>query len=153
MGKRGLQVYAIETTIDDMNPQVYDHVMERLMKAGALEVTLQPVQAKKNRPAVILRCLALRTKMDAICDLILKETTTFGVRYYPVERKILQRKLRTVTVRRENIRVKMGFDERGKLIKQVPEYEDVKRIAQKTQRSLYDIINESMIIAIKSKSK
>ncbi|MBI4126645.1 MAG: DUF111 family protein [Deltaproteobacteria bacterium] len=153
MGRQEPPVVAIETTIDDMNPQVYDWVMERLFKAGALEVTLQPVQAKKNRPAIILRCLAPQKKRDAICDIILKETTTFGVRYYPVERKILERRMEKQTTRWGVVRMKVGIDKKGNVVKRVPEYDDVKRLAKKTGRSFYEITNTSTIMATKRRSK
>lgn len=150
--KRKSSVVVIEATIDDMNPQCYDAVMERLFAAGALDVVLIPVQAKKNRPAVILSCQAPSSKKDAICNLMLKETTTFGVRFYPVERKILTRQFRVLTTQQGNIRVKMGFDARGKLIKQVPEYEDVKRWAKRTGIPLpvaFQEITASTIMATK----
>src|SRR3989338_2857661 len=125
----GFPVLMVEATIDDMNPQLYDYIIERLFEAGAVDVTLQPIQMKKNRPAILLSCQSPWEKKDKICDLILKETTTFGVRYYPVERKVLTRELKTIATKVGKIRFKIGKDEKGNIIKQIPEYEDVKRIA------------------------
>lgn len=138
----GFPVVVIEATIDDMNPQVYDYLFERLLEAGAVEVTLQPVQAKKNRPAILLSCQAPWAKKDAISDLILRETTTFGVRYYPVERKVLLRELQTIIVKGKKVRIKVGKDQHGRILKRIPEYEDVKRLAKQLKKPLLQVYRE-----------
>ncbi len=138
----GYPVVVIEANIDDMNPQIFDHVMERLFRAGAVDVMLQPIQMKKNRPAVMLHCQAPWDKKDKVIDVILRETTTMGVRYYPVERKVLKRGFKTVKTRLGKIRMKTAYDNDDKAIKSVPEYEDVIKLARKTGRSVLSILNE-----------
>jgi pyridinium-3,5-bisthiocarboxylic acid mononucleotide nickel chelatase len=81
----------VETAIDDMNPEIFGYVMERLFDLGVLDVCLMPVYMKKNRPGTLLQVLCRPHQRDAVIALILAETTTLGVRYYPVERQVLAR--------------------------------------------------------------
>ena len=136
----GYPVVVIEANIDDMNPQIFDYVMERLFKAGAVDVALQPIQMKKNRPAILLHCQAPWDKKENAIDVILKETTTLGVRYYPVERKILMREMKTVQTRFGKIRVKIARDDRGNIIKSIPEYNDLKKLSRRTGRSMLSVL-------------
>ncbi len=85
------EMLVIETNIDDMNPQHFDHVMERLFAAGARDVFLAPIQMKKNRPATLLTVICELARRDRLAAVILQETTTIGVRYYPVSRILLAR--------------------------------------------------------------
>ena len=82
----------LETNIDDLNPQVYEHVLNRLFAAGALNVTLTPMHMKKNRPATMLSVLC-RTAFDTdmLLPIILTETTTLGVRRSTIERVSMPR--------------------------------------------------------------
>lgn len=145
----GYRVVVIQADIDDMNPQVYDHVIDCLFDCGAADVELAPVQMKKNRPAVRLSVLCPWERKDDVMDLILRETTTFGVRYFPVERKILERKLVIRNTRFGNISFKIGLDDRGRAIKAVPEYDDVKKLAKKLRRPLLDIYADAAVAARK----
>ncbi len=77
----------LETNIDDMNPQLYAAVMEKLLAAGARDVWLTPVQMKKGRPGMVLSVLADTTDESALADLILRETTTLGVRAHQLHRR------------------------------------------------------------------
>ena len=76
----------VETNIDDMNPEIYGYVQEQLFAAGAADVWLQPVQMKKNRPGVMLSVLCDAEREDAIAYVLLRETSTLGVRVSPVSR-------------------------------------------------------------------
>ncbi len=131
----------IETNIDDMDPRIYQHVMERLLDAGALDVWLTPVIMKKSRPAVILSVLSEPGKTSALTDIVLRETTTFGVRVSRVDRQKLAREFVEVRTRHGSVRVKLG-KHGGKTLKDVPEYEDVKALAKKSGRPLTDVIKE-----------
>lgn len=145
----GFPVVVIQSDIDDMNPQLFDNVIGLLLSAGAADVDLAPIQKKKNRPAVRLTALSPWEKKDAIIDLILKETTTFGVRYWPVERRVLTRKLVEKRVKGKLIHFKLGIDSRGKVIKAVPEYEDVKKLAKQTHKPLIEIYRSALLDAEK----
>jgi len=112
-------IYVIETNIDDMNPQVYGTLMERLFVEGALDVFWTPVQMKKNRPGILVTVLCKEPELDNIIEILFKGTTTFGVRYYEVNRRILDREIKKV----DGKRVKIGRY-KGKLYKISQEYED-----------------------------
>lgn len=135
----GEKLIVIETNIDDMNPQIYDYVIERLLKAGALDVTVRPVIMKKRRPGAELKVLAAETLKKKLIEIILRETTTFGVRYYPVEREILDREIKAVKTKYGVIRAKLGFFN-GQEIKAMPEYEDCKKIAAAKGIPLFHVI-------------
>lgn len=128
---QGFPVVVVEATIDDMNPQVYDYVMERLFERGVIDVTLTPVQMKKNRPGIVLACQVPWHLKDAAIAVILRETTTTGVRFYPVDRRVMTREIQTITTKHGKIRVKVARDDELGIVKHIPEYDDVKAIAKK----------------------
>jgi uncharacterized protein (TIGR00299 family) protein len=118
----------IETNIDDMNPEFYDYVLDRLLAAGARDVFLSPIQMKKNRPGTLLRVIAEPKDREALARIILSETSTIGVRYYPVGRIILKRSSEKLKTRHGTIRVKVVEEPNGTR-RVTPEYDDLKRIA------------------------
>lgn len=125
----GFPAVQLEANIDDMNPQWFDFVMDQLFAAGVVDVSLQPVQMKKNRPGVLLKILCPWDLKDKAIEIILKETTTLGVRYFPVERKILLREMKTVATRFGKLQVKFAKDPDAKIEKWIPEYEICRDIA------------------------
>jgi pyridinium-3,5-bisthiocarboxylic acid mononucleotide nickel chelatase len=128
----------LETNIDDLNPQVYEHVLNRLLVTGALDVTLTPMQMKKNRPATQLAVLCRPGDEDRLLPIILTETTTLGVRRSTIERVSLPRSIETVETRYGSIRVKVA---RWKDINRaVPEYDDCKRAAEASGAALIDVM-------------
>lgn len=131
----------IETTIDDMNPQWYDHLMELLFAQGALDVILVPVQMKKNRPGTLLMVLAQRTEKDALLQVLFRETTTIGIRSYPVERVKLPRREETLATPWGAVRVKV-IERPDGLMETVPEYEDCTRIAHEHRLPLKQVYQE-----------
>jgi uncharacterized protein (TIGR00299 family) protein len=132
------KVVVIETNIDDMNPQVYEYVMERLFKAGALDVFLTQIIMKKGRPGIKLTVLSDENKKQNMVDIILKETTTIGLRYYKTERSTLQRKTRKKKTRFGQSNVKITQVEG--MQKVTPEYNDCKRIAKKYNVPLVEVL-------------
>ena len=96
----------IETHIDDMNPEWYGHLMERCFTAGALDVAYEPIFMKKNRPATKITIIARRTHEAALANILLQESTTFGVRVYPVQRYEAQRDFIDVITDWGTVRVK-----------------------------------------------
>jgi len=137
------EMLVIETNIDDMNPQYFDHVMERLFTAGARDVFLAPVQMKKNRPATLLTVICEPARRDALVEIILQETTSIGVRYYPVQRLILKRESKTVKTRYGEVTVKIVEQPDGTK-RATPEYDDLKRIAAAKRVTLKTIHDEAM---------
>lgn len=132
-------VTVIETNIDDMNPQVYEYLMERLFKAGALDVFLTQVIMKKGRPGIKLTVLSGDREREEIIRLILKETTSIGLRFYRAERITLQREIKSIDTEFGRVRVKTSVLG-GEIEKTSPEYEDCKRIARRYGIPLLEVM-------------
>jgi len=122
------EMVVIETNIDDMNPEFYDYALERLFAAGARDVSLSPLQMKKNRPATLLRVIAEPALREKLAGIIFRETSTIGLRYYPVKRVTLKRAAARVKTKFGTIKVKVIAAPDGTK-RATPEYEDLKRIA------------------------
>jgi uncharacterized protein (TIGR00299 family) protein len=144
VGEAGDTIYdetitVIETNIDDMNPQVYEYVMERLFEKGALDVFLTQVIMKKSRPGVLLTVLCSAEKKNDLITIILKETTTIGVRFYDAGRITMQRNIELVTTKHGKVSVKQSA--LGSSVRMTPEYDDCKRIARNTGLSLLEVMD------------
>jgi uncharacterized protein (TIGR00299 family) protein len=143
--RRDESMLVIETNIDDMNPELYDFVLDRLFAAGARDVFLSPIQMKKNRPGTLLRVIAEPKDRDTLARIIFRETSSIGVRFYAVGRIILERHAETVQTRYGKIRVKV-VEEPGGTRRITPEYDDLKRIAAAKKvplKVLYDEVVRS----------
>ncbi len=125
----GSEFVVIETNIDDMIPELYGAVSEQLFAAGARDVWLTPIQMKKGRPGVLLSVLAPAALENVLADVILRETTTLGVRVRPVHRHEAQRSFTSVQTRYGDVRVKIKWLEQ-RVIGVKPEYEDCLRLAE-----------------------
>ncbi len=135
-------VTVIDTNIDDMNPQVYEHLGNLLFAAGALDVSLTPLMMKKMRPGVLLSVICVREKRDGLIALILRETTSIGLRYYEAGRAVMSRVIRKVDTRYGTVRVKISSHaEAGE--KFMPEYEDCRAIARKKGVPLLRVMEEA----------
>lgn len=147
VSKRGMTglsdkaITVIETNIDDMNPQIFEYVMEKLYKAGALDVYLTHVMMKKARPGVKLTVLCNEEKNDKLMDIILRETSTIGLRFYKAERRVLQREIKKTDTEFGRIRVKIS-KLGNEILKVTPEYEDCKRIAKKLNIPVIDVMRK-----------
>ena len=119
----------LETNIDDMNPQIYQYIFQRLLAAGALDVFLTPVQMKKNRPGVVLHVLSPQEKVNQLTEIIFQETTTLGLRVYPVSRKVLEREIWQIETPYGSVAVKVGRLEQA-IVNITPEYEECSKIAE-----------------------
>ena len=139
----GDELIEISANIDDLNPQLYDHVMERLFAAGARDVTLTPTIMKKGRPAIVLGVMAEAANRDALAEIIFAETSTIGMRFHGVARLKLQREIREVETRWGKVRVKLsGANGRGPT-NISPEYEDCRAIAEAHGVPLRVVIEEA----------
>jgi len=117
------RILVLECNIDDMNPQFFGSLIERLQGAGALDVYLSPVQMKKNRPGTLVTVLAPVALRDGMLDVLFHETTTIGVRFHEADRECLSREWATVSTRFGPVRIKIA--RRGGAVMNVaPEYED-----------------------------
>jgi pyridinium-3,5-bisthiocarboxylic acid mononucleotide nickel chelatase len=141
VGLGGLQqdrVWVLETNLDDLPAEVIGYCYDRLFEAGALDVFTTPIFMKKNRPGVLVSVLAPEEKMPALEEILFRETTTLGIRRYPVERHKLNRKAVTVSTPWGPVKGKLGWlDGRPPVFS--PEYEDCARIAQERGVALREV--------------
>ncbi len=123
-------VTVIEANIDDLSPQVFGYLMEKVLAAGALDVFFTPVQMKKNRPGVLVTLLCKPEDRIRMSDLIFSETTTLGVRYRDEQREILRREHLTVETEFGSIKMKIARAQDGRLVNYAPEFEDCRAAAE-----------------------
>ena len=137
----------IETTIDDMNPEIYDYARQRLLAAGAKDVWLTPVQMKKGRPGVIISAIGPQEAEATLASEMLRETTTLGVRVSPVTRYEAAREVVPVQTPVGEARVKVKrLNAGGRIIGIAPEYDDCLRIAQEQSipvQRVYQIVSRA----------
>ncbi|HDP36370.1 MAG TPA: nickel pincer cofactor biosynthesis protein LarC [Candidatus Atribacteria bacterium] len=132
----------IETNIDDMNPEFYDYIMDKLFSQGALDVFLTPIQMKKNRPAHMLSIIGYEQNLKEILEVLFSEATTLGVRIREIKRLRLAQQNFIAETKYGKIRVKVGIFKRE--IKNIaPEYEDCKKMAKQYQVPLKEIYEEA----------
>lgn len=134
------EIVSIETNIDDMNPEMFPYVVERLLATGAHDAYLVPVLMKKGRPGMLLSTLVERSRMDAVLAVIFRETTTIGVRIQPVERRKLKREVREMTTSFGIVKVKSVVRDGNAVL--VPEFEECKRIAEETSLPLQRVYKQ-----------
>jgi pyridinium-3,5-bisthiocarboxylic acid mononucleotide nickel chelatase len=136
----------IETNIDDMNPEFYDYIMDKLFSQGALDVFLTPIQMKKNRPAQMFSIIVYEQNLKEILKVLFSESTTLGVRIKEVKRLKLTQQNFIAETKYGKIKVKVGiFKEDIKTI--APEYQDCHKIAQQYQVPLKEIYEEAKKVA------
>jgi pyridinium-3,5-bisthiocarboxylic acid mononucleotide nickel chelatase len=144
-GSPGDRVTVLECEIDDMNPQIFGSLMDKLYDAGALEVFYVPVQMKKNRPGTLLTVIVPPAIRPTIADLVFRETTTIGLRYADVDRECLQRESVSVETSIGTVRFKVAR-RNGRLMNASPEFEDCVRLAASNNLS----VKEVQTLAIKA---
>jgi uncharacterized protein (TIGR00299 family) protein len=131
-------VVTIEAEIDDMNPQIFGVVMDRLLAEGALDVFYTPIQMKKNRPGTLLTVIASPALKDALTATVFRETTTIGVRYREMSRECLDREIVTVETTLGPVRVKVAR-RRGEVLNVSPEFDDCLRLAAQHGRPVKEV--------------
>ena len=136
----------IETNIDDMNPEFYDHIMSQLLIAGAADVFLTAVHMKKNRPGTLLTTVVSNDKFHSVVQIILEETSTFGIRHYDVVRTELKRENKLIKTPFGKVRIKIGTFA-GSRLTVSPEYEDCKKLALKKGIPVKRVYEETLLIA------
>jgi pyridinium-3,5-bisthiocarboxylic acid mononucleotide nickel chelatase len=135
--RESTMVEVIEANIDDSTPEVLGWAMERLLDAGALDVTMQPLLMKKSRPGTLLRVLARPEDREKLAGLMMTETSSLGVRFYSAERRVQARRIVEVETPHGRARVKVA--ESGAF---APEYEDCRTLARATGLPLQQILSE-----------
>ena len=149
MERKGLEkLVMIETNIDDMNPEIYDSVMESLFKSGAIDVYFSPILMKKNRPATKISVLSESFDREALSKILLTETSSFGVRLHEVDRIILDREIQRLKTSFGVIKIKIGRME-GKTVQASPEFEDCKNAARKNKLPVKNVYESVLALARK----
>lgn len=136
-------IAVLETNLDDINSEILGAFVERALAAGALDVFHTPIQMKKNRPAVLLTVLCAENDADKFAEMILRETTAFGVRRSLAERRKLKREFVTVKTKFGPITVKLGMLN-GKTVQAAPEFESCKKAAHRARLPLKQIYEAAM---------
>jgi pyridinium-3,5-bisthiocarboxylic acid mononucleotide nickel chelatase len=142
----------LEANLDDLNPQIFGYVMDRLLEAGALDVFGMPVQMKKNRPGMLLTVLCWPGDASRLGHLLFRETTTLGVRQRQEKRAIVDRRWVAVTTEWGEVRMKVASSN-GDVTNYAPEYEDCRRIAVERQIPLKHVIEEAVQRYLHSRTK
>lgn len=136
------RVYLLEAAIDDASPQVLAAFMDRALEAGALDVNFTPVVMKKNRLGTKLTLLAEARRLEDLIAEVFAETTSIGLRYFPVERRALVRRIETVRLDGRNVRVKIALLD-GRPVNVQPEYEDCLALARAKKLPLKDVLRRA----------
>lgn len=124
-----------------MSSEIYSYLYEKVLEEGALDIYTESIYMKKNRPAIKLCILCKESDLDKFIKILLKETSTFGVRYNTYNREELKRKFETIDTKYGKIKVKLGYYD-NELIKATPEYDECKLIAKNYDISLNDVFFE-----------
>ena len=131
-------VAVVEAEIDDMNPQIFGVLMDRLLADGALDVFYTPIQMKKNRPGTLLTVISTPDARERLTSIVFRESTTIGVRYREVSREVLEREVITVDTALGPVRFKVARRD-GKVLNAAPEFDDCVRIARERDLPLKDV--------------
>jgi uncharacterized protein (TIGR00299 family) protein len=136
----------LETNVDDLNPELYSYVLERLFAAGAQDAWLTPIVMKKGRPAVMISVLVSPSRQEAVRQVLFRETGTLGVRASIVDKQTLEREWVEVTTQHGSVRVKIGRLE-GNAVTVAPEYEDCVKVAREAGVPARDVYEEATRLA------
>ena len=135
-------VVQLETTIDDMSPQLYEPLIERLLEAGALDVFLTPVIMKRSRPGIVLTALAEPSRVGELSTILFEESTTIGVRWAEYQRSRLERELVTLPTAYGPVQFKLSRLG-GKLVTVTPEFSEVTRIAREKGVPVREVLEQA----------
>ncbi len=142
------RVAVMETNIDDMNPQVYDYLIQKLLQTGALDVLLFPVQMKKNRPATQVKVICPLDLIEVISDVLIRETTSIGLRWRIENRIKAERSVEEMQTRFGPLKFKIARIN-GTVINVAPEYDDCKRVALDKNVALKEIMEAARAMAVR----
>ena len=135
-------IIEVQTNVDDLNPQVYEALIERLAQVGALDVTLTPVIMKRSRPGTIVTALAPHSAVEDVTRILFEETTTLGVRMRELQRRVLTRDTYSVRLPGGQVRVKVADMGNG-TTKMMPEFQDCKQVAEKTGQPVREVLEQA----------
>ena len=137
------EIAVLETNIDEATGEILGYAIDKLLSEGAKDVSIIPMFTKKNRPGQIIKVIADQKDAQRLSKVLIDETGTLGVRVYYCERHIINREIYTVDLQvmgnKETVRLKVAKDAKGEIIRIKPEYEDLKRLAEKTKKPLREL--------------
>jgi hypothetical protein len=136
----------LETNVDDLNPELYSYVLERLFAAGAQDAWLTPIVMKKGRPAVTISVLVSPSRQEAVRQVLFREAGTLGIRASIVDKQMLEREWVEVTTQHGSVRVKIGRLE-GNAVTVAPEFEDCVKVAREAGVPARDVYEEATRLA------
>jgi uncharacterized protein (TIGR00299 family) protein len=139
------EIAILEANLDDMNPQIYGYVVEKVLQAGALDVYTTALHMKKNRPGTLLTLLCRPQDTEALMALLFAETTTFGIRTHRAQRRALPREWVSVSTSFGDVRIKLSRSN-GHILHAAPEYDDCRKLAVEKQVPLQQVISEALRI-------
>lgn len=146
-GPEGERLHVLETNIDDMSPELSGYLIEKLISSGALDAFHTAVQMKKSRPGVLLTVLAKEEDRARLMEMIFRESTSIGVRSYPVERHCLERKVLKVRTPFGIVSVKASYLS-GRAVNAQPEYEDCRKLSEKKGVALKVVMDSAKAAAL-----
>ncbi len=146
----GHDAVQIECNIDDMNPEFFEYISDRLFKAGASDVYFSNIMMKKGRPGILLNVICETELADIIKNIIFTESTSLGIRTFPFRKDTLARDFETIQTIYGDLTVKRSYY-KGKEVSCKPEYEDCKRIAAEKQIPVKEVYNNIMALLLKNK--
>jgi uncharacterized protein (TIGR00299 family) protein len=135
---RSMRVCVLECEIDDMNPQIFGVLMDKLYKAGALEVFYVAVQMKKNRPGTLLTIIAKPDQRDAMSEIVFRESTTIGIRHQELSRECLDREMIAVNTTLGPVRFKVASRD-GRVLNAQPEFDDLAKLSEQRGIPIKDV--------------
>ncbi len=137
------EIAVLETNLDDVTGEVLGYTLDRLLNEGAKDVSIIPMYTKKNRPGHIVKVITEQKDVQRLSQVLIEETGTLGVRVYFCERHIIDRELYNVDLSilgsKESVRVKVAKNLKGEIIQIKPEYDDLKKLAEKTKKPLREL--------------
>jgi uncharacterized protein (DUF111 family) len=138
------EIYVLETNLDDATGEVIGYTIDRALQEGARDISVIPMTTKKNRPGHILKVITDRENVHRLTMLLMEETGTLGVRMYPSKRHILARDVTPMEIKleglEETVLVKVSRNREGRVIQVKPEFDDVRSLAEKTGKTLREIM-------------
>jgi uncharacterized protein (TIGR00299 family) protein len=146
----GHDALQIECNIDDMNPEFFEYISDRLFRAGASDVFFLNIMMKKGRPGILLNVICETELADTVKNIIFTESTTLGIRTFPFRKDTLVRKIETIKSIYGDLTIKRSYYN-GKEVSCKPEYEECKRIASEKQIPVKEVYNNIIATLLKSR--
>ncbi|MDD4334995.1 MAG: DUF111 family protein [Desulfotomaculaceae bacterium] len=148
-------IIVLEAAIDDMNPEIYSYLLDKLIEEGALDAYLTPVYMKKNRPANLLSVICREGKSEKLLETVFRETTTLGVRIREEKRRVLPRSFTKVKTPWGEVKVKIGFldEDKTEILQFAPEYKECRSISEKHGVPLKKVYTAALLAFSQLKEK